>query len=316
MILVALNYELLGDLHPKKLTGIAIKKEQGTLVATQLYPERAFPEWSGYYKTYGDIAYGQMAPVVAEGGEDQLLNTMYSESSFTMKEYRLGGKISERAINFLLAKDSSTAVSAGRALVQDEVEFLAETISLREEKAIIDEIIASGSTTTDLAVTTAWSSSSGTPIKDMRDSIRLIKTYQHVEPDTLVINPQVEMDLLTHADITDVVKYNGSVGRGADIQTSIGMSRSVPRIAGLDVIISDAVTCTAITAAGTETPVMANTRAIIMKRGNYTGVTYVAEPMQVRRWAEEGSRSVRIQTFKSFVPVTFRAMAISNVIGV
>jgi hypothetical protein len=316
VIFVALNYELLGDLHPKKLTGIAIKKEQGTLVATQLYPERAFPEWSGYYKTYNDVAFGHMAPEVAEGGEDQLLNTTYSESSFTMKEYRFGGKISERAINFLLAKDSSQAVSAGQSLVQDEIEFLAETIALREEKIIIDAIIADGSTDTDVEVTTAWSSSSSTPIKDMRDATRLIKSIQHVEPDTLVINPQVEMDLLTHTDITDIVKYNGSVGIGASVVTNQGVSRSVPRIAGLDVIVSDAVTCTGITAASTETMVIGNTRAIIMKRGNYTGVTYVAEPLQVRRWGEEGSRSVRVQMFKSFVPVTFRSKAISNIIGV
>lgn len=316
MIKLGLNYELLGDLHPKKLTGIAIKKEQGTLIATQLYPERAFPEWSGYYKTYNDVAFGLMAPQVAEGGEDQLLNTTYSESSFTMKEYRFGGKISERAINFLLAKDSTQAVSAGQSLVQDEIEFLAETIALREEKTIIDQIIADGSTDTDVEVVTAWSSSSGTPIKDMRDATRLIKTIQHVEPDTLVINPQVEMDLLTHADITDIVKYNGSVGIGAAVVTNAGISRSVPRIAGLDVIVSDAVTCTGITSGSTETGIIANTRAIIMKRGNYTGVTYVAEPLTVRRWSEEGSRSVRVQMFKSFVPVTFRTKAISNIIGV
>lgn len=313
---MALNYELLGDLHPKKLTGIAIKKEQGTLVATTLYPERAFPEWAGYYKTYNDVAFGQMAPEVAEGGEDSLLNTTYSESSFTMKEYRFGGKISERAINFLLAKDSTQAVSAGQSLVQDEIEFLAETIALREEKRIMDVIATDASSDTQVTGTTVWSSSSGTPLKDLRDAIRKIKSYQHVEPDTLVISPQLEMDLLTHTDITDIIKYNGSVGLGASIVTSIGISRSVPRLAGLDVIVSDAVTMSGLTSGGTETGVALDTRAIVMKRGNYTGVTYVAEPLTVRRWAEEGSRSVRVQMFKSFVPVTFRTKAISLVVGI
>jgi hypothetical protein len=86
----------------------------------------------------------------------------------------------------------------------------------------------------------------------------------------------------------------------------------LPNLAGLDIYVSDAVSTDQIPTSGrTETGLVGDGYAIVMKRGNTTGVTWVAEPLTVRRWAEEETRSVRVQLFKTFVPVIFRGKQIS-----
>lgn len=312
---------LAGDLAPKKLTGIAIKKTQGSMMATQFLPERSWPEFSGYYKTYNDYSFAQQAPEVGEGSPDSLLNTAYEETSFTMSEYRIGGEITERAINFLLAKDSTQAVSAGRALVSDEVEFLTDTLTLREETKIISALkdnVQSGFTVT---ANGDWSNSGATPINNLRRAIRTIRINWHTEPDTLLINPVTEENLLNHAQVTGIYTNSGNTALLADNTLATGQSRSVPRLTGLDVFVHDGVT-TAATAAGlakgaTETLIVGSTAttgsnwALVFKRGNTTGVTYVAEPLTIRRWEKPEYRSVHIQMFKTFVPVIFRPKQIA-----
>lgn len=310
---MALTYELLTDLQPKILTGIAIKKTQGTLFATDFLPERAHPGMSGYYKTYNDVAFGQLAPQVGETDEDQLLNTTYAESSFAMKPFRIGGEISEMAVDFLLAKDSDTAVARGRQLIQDEVEFLAETIALREEKDILDKINTSAASVNNFdAQNGAWSVSTSTPIKDVREAIRRLQVNYHVVPDTMLISPTVENDLLNHADLTDIFKYSG-------LQTLIsspGLSRAIPKFLGLDVYVSSAVTMSGIASGGTETGLVGDTTVLVFKRGADLGVTFVAEPLTTRRWEVQGRRAIHIQMFKTFIPVIFRSKMISKISGV
>ena len=314
-----ISYEIQNDLHPKKLTGIAVKKTQGVLMSTAFLPERPFPEWSGYYKTYGNIGFGQLAPEASEGGRDQLLNTDYVEQSFTMKEYRIGGRLSERAINFLMNKNSKTAVSSGRALVTDEIEFLADTLALREEKEILDALTSNAPSGNRVSASYDWSGTQSTPLKDLRNACKNILTTQHVQADTLIISPDTELDLLNHADVKDVYKYGGNLAN-MTAAVDAGRSRALPNIAGLDVYVSDAVK-TAQTSAGvlsgaTETGLVDDDYVIVCKRGSSLGNTYVAEPLTVRRWAEQETRSVRVQLFKTFVPVVYRANQIATVVSV
>jgi hypothetical protein len=314
-----ISYEIQADLHPKKLTGIAIKKTQGVLFAPKFLPERMFPEWSGYYKSYGNVGFGQMAPEVSEGGRDKLLNTDYTESSFTMKEYRIGGRISERAIKFLMNKNSTVAVAAGRQLITDEIEFLADTLALREEREILNALTSNAPSGNKVTASFDWSGTQSTPLKDLRTACKNILVNQHTQADTLIISPDTELDLMDHADIKDVYKYSGNT---ANLTASIaaGRSRAIPNIAGLDVFVSDAVT-TANTSAGilsgaTETGLIGDSYALICKRGSSLGYTYVAEPLEVRRWAEEETRTVRVQLFKTFIPVVFRANQLATVVSI
>jgi len=314
-----ISYEIQADLHPKKLTGIAIKKTQGILFAPDFLPERLFPEWSGYYKSYGNVAFGQMAPEVGEGGRDRLLNTDYTESSFTMKEYRIGGRISERAIKFLMNKNSTVAVSSGRQLVTDEIEFLADTLALREEYQILDSITSNAPSGNKVTASFDWSGTQSTPLSDLRNACKNILTNQHTQGDTLIISPDTELNLMNHADIKDIYKYSGNT-TNLTAKIAAGRSRAIPNIAGLDVYVSDAVK-TANTAAGilsgaTETALIGDDYAIVCKRGTTLGYTYVAEPLEVRRWAEEETRTVRVQLFKTFVPVVFRANQIATVVSI
>jgi len=314
-----ISFEILTDLQPKKLTGIAIKKTQGEMFATEFLPERSFPEWSGYYKTWNNVAFGQTAPVVGESAPDELLNTDYTEESFTMKEYRIGGRISERAVNFLMSKTSTVHRSAGQQLVKDEIEFLAETLALREEKTIIDAIVAVAGKATAVTNTAngRWDLSTGTPVEDIRTGIKNIREEWHTQPDTLLITPQQELDLLTHADINDIVKYNGSVGIGARLITSPGISRGLPNLLGMDVYVTDVVTTDQIPVSGrSESRLVEDGYSILFKRGPSLGLTYVAEPLTVRRWAEEEYRSARVQLFKTFVPVIFRPKQICMINGI
>jgi len=319
-----IKWETSTDLQPKKLTGIAIKKTQGEVFATEFLPERSFPEWSGYYKTWNSIGFGQLAPEVGEGAPDELLNTDYTECSFTMKEYRIGGRITERAIKFLMSKDSSVHRSAGQSLVRDEVEFLADTLRLREEKTIIDAIVGVAGKTT--AVTNAangrWDLATGTPITNIRTAIKNMREEWHTTPDTLLITPQIELDLLTHTDITDIVKYNGGIAGGARILASQGISRAIPAFLGVDVYVTDAVTTNMIpvqnvaTTARAESRLIEDNYAVCFKRGASTGLTYVAEPLTTRRWFEDEYRSLRVQLFKTFTTVIFRPKQICMITGV
>jgi len=314
-----ISYEIQADLHPKKLTGIAIKKTQGMLFAPDFLPERLYPEWSGYYKSYGDIAFGQLAPEVGEGGLDRLLNTNYTESSFTMKEYRIGGRISERAIKFLMNKNSKVAVASGRQLVTDEIEFLADTLALREEYTILNALTSNAPSGNKVTASFDWSGTQSTPLSDLRNACKNILTTQHTQGDTLIISPDTELNLMNHADIKDIYKYSGNT-TNLTAKIAEGRSRAIPNIAGLDVYVSAAVK-TANTAAGllsgaTETALVGDDYAIVCKRGTSLGYTYVAEPLEVRRWAEEERRSVRVQLFKTFIPVVFRVNQIATIVSV
>lgn len=319
-----IKYEILGDLHPHKLTGIAIKKTQGEMFATDFLPERPFPEWSGYYKTWNNIGFGQIAPAVGESAPDELLNTDYTEESFTMKEYRIGGRLSERAIKFLMAKNSTIHKSAGQSLVRDEIEFLADTLRLREEKTIIDAIVnVTGKTTAVTNVANGrWDLSTGTPVTDIRTAIKNIREEWHTRPDTLLITPQIELDLLTHADVTDIVKYNGSVGLGSKIIQTQGLSQAIPNFLGLNVYVTDVVTTNMIpiqnvaATARAESRLIEDNYAVVLKKGPSTGLTYVAEPLTTRRWFENEYRSLRIQLFKTFTCVVFRPKQICLINGI
>jgi len=314
-----ISYEIQADLHPKKLTGIAIKKTQGMLFAPDFLPERLYPEWSGYYKSYGDIAFGQLAPEVGEGGLDRLLNTNYTESSFTMKEYRIGGRLSERAIKFLMNKNSKVAVASGRQLVTDEIEFLAETLALREEYTILNALTSNAPSGNKVTASFDWSGTQSTPLSDLRNACKNILANQHTQGDTLIISPDTELNLMNHADIKDIYKYSGNT-TNLTAKIAEGRSRAIPNVAGLDVYVSAAVK-TANTAAGllsgaTETALVGDDYAIVCKRGTSLGYTYVAEPLEVRRWAEEERRSVRVQLFKTFIPVVFRVNQIATIVSV
>lgn len=319
-----IKYEVMADLHPKKLTGIAIKKTQGEMFATDFLPERPFPEWSGYYKEWNNIGFGQVAPEVGEAAPDELLNTDYTESSFTMKEYRIGGRLSERAIKFLMAKDSTVHRSAGQSLVRDEIEFLADTLRLREEKTIIDALVNATGKSTAITNTAngRWDLSTGTPVTDIRTAIKNIREEWHTQPDTLLITPQVELDMLTHADVTDIVKYNGSVGLGSKLIQSQGLSKAIPQFLGLNIYVTDAVTTNMIptqnvaATARAETRLIEDNYAICFKRGASTGLTYVAEPLTTRRWFENEYRSLRVQLFKTFTTVIFRPKQLAMITGI
>jgi len=232
-----------------------------------------------------------------------------------MKEYRIGGRLTERAINFLLSKNSTTHVSAGRQLVTDEIEFLAETLALREEKAIMDAVVDGADSDNAVAASANWSSASSTPVADLRTACKNILDNQHTQPDTLIISPQVELDLMNHADVKDIYKYSGKV-TNIEAPVVAGVSRSIPNIAGLDVYVSDAVYGTLIPSDSATTALRPDSNAIVCKRGPSLGLTYVAEPLTARRWEELGTRSIRVQLFKTFVPVVFRDSQIAIISNV
>lgn len=308
-----MNYELLADLHPKKLTGIAIKKTQGKLVLAQVIPERPSAEWSGYYKTYNDVYFGGMTPEVGEGVENEYANTSYVETSYTCAEYREGGRITERAIKFLLAKNSTQHVANGRALVEDEIQFLSERLALREENLRYNALVNNAYSGNTVAAGNVWSSSSSTPINDIRRAVRNIRDNWHVEADTMIIGTTAEESLLNHADVKDLIKHTGT----SLITTNriSGVSRAIGRFMGLDVIVSDVVTGSGIAADVTETK-MVNATAIVCKRGFDLGAMWVAEPLEVRRWQVNRSRSVEVQIFKTMVPTIFRTRQIALITSV
>lgn len=298
-----MNWELLADLHPKYLTGIAIKKTQGKLVLDQIVPERPSAEWSGYYKNYNDVYFGGMTPEVGEGVENEYANTSYTESSFICSEYREGGRISERAIKFLLSKDSTQAVSNGRALVEDEIQFLSERLALREEKLRYDSLVANAYSGNAVPASFVWSNASSTPIKDIRRAIKNIRDNWHVEPDTCIIGTTAEESLMNHADVKDLIKYNSTaLATTKDIK---GISQALGRFLGLNFVVSDVVTGSGIASPVTETK-MVNATAIVCKAGIDLGALWVAEPLEVRRWWNEKSRSLEVQIFKSMKVTVFR----------
>ena len=120
---------------------------------------------------------------------------------------------------------------------------------------------------------------------------------------------------MNHADVMDVYKYGGNFGN-MTAAIAAGRSRAIPNIAGLDVYVSDAVTMAGLTSGGTETGLVTNDYALVFKRGSSLGNTYVAEPLTVRRWAEEETRSVRVQLFKTFIPVVYRTNQLATVVSI
>ena len=304
-----LSYEGISALQPRALTGLAIKKTQGKFFGSELLPERPHPEWSGYYKKYGSIAFGQQAPEVAEGGPVEMLNTGYTESSFTMKEYRTGFELTERALAYLMKKDSKVHKSAGRAILNDEMEVAVDRIRLRQEKRILDEIVANASAGNQVSVGNLWSdTTNGTPVTDIRSAIVNIRNNEHIEADTLIITANNEKNILLSDEVSEWFKYT----TGSKVAQSAGMSRAMPAgICGLDVFVVDAVTMSGIEAAGTESNILGDTYAIVMKRGKYAGGVYVAANINSNSWFEGNTRTTRVDVQKIFVPVIYRDKAIA-----
>lgn len=308
-----MNWELLADLHPKKLTGIAIKKTQGKLVLDIALPERPSAEWSGYYKNYNEVYFGGMTPEVGEGVENEHANTSYTESSFTCSEYREGGMISERAIKFLLSKDSTQAVSNGRALVEDEIQFLSERLALREENLRYSALVANAYSGNTVAASYVWSNASSTPIANIRKAVKNIRDNWHVEPDTCILGTTAEESLINHADVKDLIKYSSTAL--AQTNRIAGLSQALGKFLGLNFIVSDVVTGSGIASPVTETK-MVNASVIICKAGPDLGSLWVAEPLEVRRWWNEKSRSLEVQIFKSMKVTVFRPRQLALITSV
>lgn len=268
------------------MLGFAKEKEQGTLFANKLLPERKVNSRAVEWKVIKNTR--ELAPEIREGSEDTLTGIGYDEKSAIVKEIREGAMLTEQAI----------AESSLRDLVKDHLDHLVERNVLKQEAMIFDEIVKNAGSTYGQAVD--WTT--GDPLKDIQTAIRDAKKNDFVSFDTMIIDPDREFELLQNESIRNILLQ-------AKPETLISGSnvKALGRIKGLDVYVADAVYDTA---TGEARPILEG-KTVLMKKGSQTGNTMVRESLTVRRFADQGKRAVRLQVFKTMFPVIYRPQNIT-----
>lgn len=274
-------------LSEKTMLGFVKEKEQGELFGTQLLPERQVNTKAVNWKIIKNTR--ELAPEIREGAEELLTNLGYDEQTALVKEIREGAMLTEQSIQEANLRD----------LVRDHLDHLTERNILKQEAMIFNEIITKAGTVG--GQNWDWSNTTtADPLNDILKAVRDMKKNGFVVPDTLIIDPDREYELMANKNIRDILLYSrpDNIIEGNNV-------KFLGRIKGMDVFVANAVYDSASGVAQ-----ILNKKTILMKRGSQTGNLLVREPLQVRRFADEGKRAIRLQVFKTMYPVIYRPMNI------
>jgi len=274
-------------LQEKVMLGFAKEKEQGMLFATNLLPERKVNSRAIDYKIIKNTR--GLAEEIREGAEELLTNIGYEEKTALVKEIREGAMLTEQAIQEAHLRD----------LVADNLEHLVERNVLKQEYMIISQIIANAGTV--FGSTVDWSQGTSKPLEDILDAVATMKNNDFVQPDTMIIDPTRELELLKHPDFKEILLQADpkQLISGANI-------KGIGSIRGMNVYVANAVYD-----ADTGTNQILSGKTILMKAGSQTGFTAVREDLTVRRFADNGKRAIRLQVFKTLFPVIQRPQNIA-----
>lgn len=115
---------------------------------------------------------------------------------------------------------------------QEASRNVTQKMLIKRERQFALDYFKAGVWTTDYAVTTPWDNAAGTPIKDLRSQIRLVKKSTGFKPNRLVLDGDTFDALVDSADFLGRVNGGATVGQPAQVNQML-----LANILGLDMVL-------------------------------------------------------------------------------
>ncbi len=196
------------------LSTVARGYRNATLASEVLFPIVNVPQRAGKIIQFGAEAFAAQALERAPGAERQRLSTAYASGEYALTQRALDGEVSrERLEEGRAVPGIDLAQQAARAamrLILLQIELAAAALATTAAK------YASGNKAT-LSGASQWSHKDSTPAAAVEAAKQAVANAVGVDPNTLVIGPQVFSALINNPDVVDRIKYTAGPGRGATV---------------------------------------------------------------------------------------------------
>jgi hypothetical protein len=197
-----------GDVHVNQPLGnlsIAYMQSRTDFVATSVFATVPSDKQSNVYYKYNRDDYNRdemrlRAPGTESAGSGYGLST----ASYFCQEWALHKDISDAD-----RANEDNPLNSDR----DVMEFLVYKGLIRKEKIWVDTYFSNGVWGANQSTPgTLWSSSSSTPISDVKSKRRALKQATGFRPNIMVLGQKVVDDLEEHPEVIDRIKYGQTAG--------------------------------------------------------------------------------------------------------
>lgn len=224
----------LGDVHvnrPLTMMSIAYVQDQADFVANQVFPSIPVPNKSDSYFIYnrGDFFRNTMAKrapgAPAAGGGYKLTTGSYTADVWSLLK-TVDDQTRANSDSPLQPDRDATFYLTQQALINRDVNWASAYFTT--SKWGTDMTGASGAGASSVKY---WSSTGSTPIDDILAGHLAVKKATGYWPNTLVLGAEVFYELLTHAQITDRLKYGQTAPGPVTVSlTDLQALFKVPRV--------------------------------------------------------------------------------------
>lgn len=267
------KYELLPDvLHPRVILDIALKRIPEKFIYPDLFPERKVEDIAYNYVEWKPT--WQMARTRKELSEAHFAEGLpYAEvNGAGCVEYSEKFFVTDREVKL-----------ARRDTIADRIEAINAMISLRQEYLFLNEILTNASVNS-ITATTSWEThDTATILDDIARAEKEIEDDVGVSPDTIIVNTTAYRHLIANAQVRELM-------RGTVLEKGLKQSAGaiVPELDLFKELNKQ-----------DTTPLLADDRVIVMKRGVETGAFHVFESLSTRRWTSEDPLGIYVRLWKT-----------------
>ena len=196
------------------LSTVARAYRNATLASEVLFPVVNVPQRAGKIIQFGAEAFAAQALERAPGALRQRLSTAYESADYALVQRALDGEVTrERLEEGRAVPGIDLAQQAARTAMQLillQIELAAAAIATKAATYESDH-------KSTLSGASQWSHASSTPAAAVETAKQAVAEGVGVEPNTLVMGPQVFAALKNNEDVVDRIKYTAGPGRGATV---------------------------------------------------------------------------------------------------
>lgn len=276
------------------LTEIALAYKNPVYIWSQAAPVVTVQNESGRYYEYsrGDW-FRANARKIAPGDVAPIAGWAIAQSSYTCEEFAVSTLIPDRVAN---------EAAAVTDLRRDATLWVTEQLNLALEHQLATEVFTTSVWGTDNTTATDWDDyANSTPLVDIATAADAVQAATGYRANTLILGSSVMAALRFHPDITDLVKYTQ---KGVVTEELLAQVLDFERV-----LVGSAVYNAGDPGTTNMTPIWGN-NALVCYIPTNPGVltpsamyTFVAQPIQVRRWYNQERRAevIRADALLDFV---------------
>lgn len=184
------------------------------LAWTYLFPPVPVTARGGQVITFGAEDFAVQDLVRAPGAERKRLEVGYKAASYALEQRALDGSVTRERLE---EGRAVPGIDLGRRATRQAM----ETISLQIEIAAANLATKAGNYGNDnkstLSESSQWSHKDATPAAAVEEAKEAVADAVAVEPNVLVMGPDVFRALRNNPDVVDRIKYTAGPGRGATV---------------------------------------------------------------------------------------------------